>query len=149
MPLYLRQILEEETFEVKVLDQEYYGGQIPKDWYKIPVFIDQGWVRKLMILFPFEKEEKIKGWEVRMKGFTEKASENFFKDLKAYMTQHRYYYKHCWKEKDFLIFDNRKVLHSRSPFDQDSIRILYRAQVDVSKNPFNEILEKIACSGTQ
>lgn len=136
MPFSLRRVLEEEIFEIKVIEQNYYGGAIPKDWYHIPVFVDLGWTKKMLILFPFEENSE-KGWEVRMKGFSEVENINFFKELKAFMTQPRYYYKHYWNTGDLLIFDNRKVLHAREAFDTNSTRVLYRGQIETPDNEPN------------
>ena len=53
MPIRLRRVLEEETFEYQVYDREYYAGGSPKDWFSVPVFRDLGWTKQFYCYFNF------------------------------------------------------------------------------------------------
>lgn len=127
MPLHLRRILEEETFQSRVLEKGYYVDASPEDWFEVPVFTDLGWVRKVLVYLPFS-EGNPPSWESRIVGFSKSETADFFKELRGFLTQPRYYYKHYWKRGDLLILDNRRVLHAREPFDPNVVRILYRGQ---------------------
>jgi (5R)-carbapenem-3-carboxylate synthase len=131
MPFHMRRVLEEETFEVKVLERGYYVDVSPADWFKVPVFTDLGWVRKMLVYFPFENDEPA-SWMPRIVGFTDQETKLFFKELVDFMRQPRYYYRHYWNEGDLMIMDNRRVLHEREEFDSDTIiRKLFRGQTAI------------------
>ncbi|MFJ5439772.1 TauD/TfdA dioxygenase family protein [Pectobacterium brasiliense] len=128
MPAHLLRVLEEETFEVRVLERGYYVDVSPDGWFKVPVFTDLGWVRKMLIYFPFDEGQPA-SWEPRIVGFTDHETQAFFQELGAFLKQPRYYYKHFWEDGDLLIMDNRRVIHEREEFnDDDIVRRLYRGQ---------------------
>lgn len=127
MPIHLKNILDQEVFEYNVVDRAYYVDASPASWFKVPVFVDYGWCNKMLIYFPFT-DGNPPSWQSRVVGFSDKQSEMFFDELKAHMTQPRYYYKHFWNKGDLLILDNRRTLHAREPYDDDSVRVLYRGQ---------------------
>ncbi|MBP2851122.1 TauD/TfdA dioxygenase family protein [Dickeya oryzae] len=128
MPTHLRRVLEEETFEVRVLEHGYYVDVSPAGWFKVPVFTDLGWVRKMLIYFPFDEGQPA-SWEPRIVGFSEYETKAFFGELGKFMKQPRYFYKHYWEDADLLIMDNRRVIHEREEFNDDNIiRRLYRGQ---------------------
>jgi (5R)-carbapenem-3-carboxylate synthase len=127
MPIHLKKILDEEVFEYQVEDKSYYVDASPDGWFKVPVYVDYGWCNKMLIYFPFT-ENNPPSWKSRVAGFSDKQSQMFFDELKAHMTQQRYYYKHFWSKGDLLILDNRRTLHAREAYDEDSLRILYRGQ---------------------
>ena len=128
MPYYLLKVLEKETFEVRVLERGYYADISPADWFKVPVFTDIGWVRKMLIYFPFDDGQPA-SWETRIVGFTEEETRRFFDELGSFLKQHSYLYKHYWEKGDLLIMDNRRVIHEREEFNDDNIvRKLFRGQ---------------------
>ncbi len=128
MPGHLLRVLEEETFEVRVLERGYYVDVSPADWFRVPVFTDLGWVRKMLIYFPFD-ESNPASWESRIVGYNEWETARFFAELTAFFKQPRYYFKHYWQQGDLLIMDNRRVIHEREEFNDDNIiRHLYRGQ---------------------
>ncbi|CAI1791854.1 TauD/TfdA dioxygenase family protein [Serratia plymuthica] len=128
MPDHLRKVLENETFEVRVLERGYYVDVSPEGWFKVPVFTDLGWVRKMLIYFPFDDDQPA-SWEPRIVGFTDEEIKRFFIELTTFMKNPRYYYKHYWKDGDLVIMDNRRVIHEREEFNDDKIiRRLYRGQ---------------------
>ncbi|ADU71472.1 TauD/TfdA family dioxygenase [Pantoea sp. At-9b] len=128
MPQHLLRVLEEETFEVRVLEHGYYVDVSPAGWFKVPVFTDLGWIRKMLIYFPFDKDQPA-SWESRIIGFTARETQDFFKELSQFIKQPRYFYKHYWEDGDLLIMDNRRVIHEREEFNEDRIvRRLYRGQ---------------------
>lgn len=128
MPDHLLKVLENENFEVRVLEHGYYVDVSPAGWFKVPVFTDLGWVRKMLIYFPFDEGQPA-SWEPRIVGFTDEETKRFFSELASFMKNPRYYYKHYWEEGDLLIMDNRRVIHEREEFNDDAIvRRLYRGQ---------------------
>jgi len=128
MPPHLIKVLENETFEVRVLEHGYYADVSPAGWFKVPVFTDLGWVRKMLIYFPFDEGQPA-SWEPRISGFTAEETKQFFIELVMFMKRDRYYYKHYWEKGDLLIMDNRRLIHEREQFnDKAIIRRLYRGQ---------------------
>lgn len=128
LPSHLLRVLEEESFEVRVLEHGYYADVSPEGWFNVPVFTDLGWVRKMLIYFPFD-EGQPSSWETRIVGFTSDETIKFFKELSFYMKNNLFFYKHFWQEGDLLIMDNRRVIHEREEFNDDNIvRRLFRGQ---------------------
>ncbi|MBD2797901.1 TauD/TfdA family dioxygenase [Xenorhabdus sp. 18] len=128
MPDHLLKVLENETFEVRVLEYGYYVDVSPAGWFKVPVFTDLGWVRKMLVYFPFDEDQPA-SWEPRIVGFTTEETKKFFTELTTFMKNPRYYYKHYWEDGDLIIMDNRRVIHEREEFNDDNIiRRLYRGQ---------------------
>lgn len=128
MPLHLKRVLENETFEVRVLEKGYYVDVSPAGWFRVPVFTDLGWVRKMLIYFPFDEGQPA-SWETRILGFSEGETAAFFRELGSFMKQPRYFFRHYWEDGDLLIMDNRRVIHEREEFNDDQIiRRLYRGQ---------------------
>jgi taurine dioxygenase len=66
-------------------------------------------------------------------GLSLKESENFLADLWARGVQERFCYTHHWQQGDFVVWDNRAVIHRRDAFDPATRRVLYAAQVDGHK----------------
>jgi len=62
-------------------------------------------------------------------------SEALLDSLWAHATQLRFCYEHRWQPGDVVVWDNRAALHRRDPFDPESRRVLYAAQVEGHK-PF-------------
>ncbi|MBH2547972.1 TauD/TfdA family dioxygenase [Serratia marcescens] len=128
MPNHLRNVLENEKFEVRVLERGYYVDVSPEGWFEVPVFTDIGWVRKMLIYFPFDAGQPA-SWETRIVGFTDEETKRFFEELTAFIKNPRYFYKHYWEDSDLLIMDNRRTIHEREEFNDDRIiRRLYRGQ---------------------
>ncbi|NJK65213.1 MAG: TauD/TfdA family dioxygenase [Oscillatoriales cyanobacterium RU_3_3] len=128
MPLHLRDVLDNETFEINVLERGYYSNVSPPSWFKLPVFTDLGWVRKMLIYFPFDEGQPA-SWQTRIVGFSEYETAKFFKELSQFYKSPRYTYRHYWREGDLLISDNRRTIHEREEFNDPNIkRVLWRGQ---------------------
>ncbi|MBS0847417.1 TauD/TfdA family dioxygenase [Citrobacter sp. JGM124] len=128
MPAHLIKVLESEIFEVRVLEHGYYADVSPAGWFRVPVFTDLGWVRKMLIYFPFDEGQPA-SWKPRIKGFSIEETKCFFSELTQFMKRERYFYKHYWERGDLLIMDNRRLIHEREQFEDKSIiRRLYRGQ---------------------
>jgi (5R)-carbapenem-3-carboxylate synthase len=128
MPPHLREVLEEETFEVRVTERGYYADVSPDGWFKVPVFTDLGWVRKMLIYFPFDEGQPA-SWEPRIVGFTPYETQKFFAELSQFFKNPRYTYTHYWRKGDLLITDNRRSIHEREEFNDPAIeRVLWRGQ---------------------
>jgi taurine dioxygenase len=63
-------------------------------------------------------------------GYSLEDSEALLDTLWAHATQARFSYEHEWDVGDVVVWDNRAILHRREPFDSDSRRVLYAAQVE-------------------
>jgi taurine dioxygenase len=63
-------------------------------------------------------------------GCSLEESEALLNELWAHCTQPRFWYEHKWSVGDVVVWDNRATLHRREPFDPDSRRLLYAAQVE-------------------
>ena len=128
MPLHLRDVLDNETLEVNVTERGYYANVSPDGWFKIPMLTDLGWVKKLLIYFPFD-EGTPASWHPRIVGFSDYENKKFFKELSQFFKNPRYTYTHYWREGDLLINDNRNTIHEREEFNDPSIkRVLWRGQ---------------------
>ncbi|SAK41474.1 (5R)-carbapenem-3-carboxylate synthase [Caballeronia pedi] len=128
MPAHLREVLEHETFEVRVTERGYYVDVSPDGWFKVPVFTDLGWVRKMLLYFPFDEGQPA-SWEPRIVGFSPYETHKFFTELSSFFKNPRYTYTHYWKEGDLLITDNRRSIHEREEFNDPAIeRVLWRGQ---------------------
>ena len=57
-------------------------------------------------------------------------SEALLDALWAHATESRFAYTHEWAAGDVVVWDNRATLHRRDPFDAQSRRVLYAAQVE-------------------
>lgn len=134
MPLHLRDVLDNETFEINVLERSYYSNVSPQSWFTLPVFTDLGWVRKMLIYFPFD-EGQLASWQTRIVGFSEYEIDKFFKELSQFYKSPRYTYTHYWREGDLLISDNRRTIHEREEFNDPNIkRVLWRGQTTDSSS---------------
>lgn len=128
MPRHLLEILENETFEVRVTERGYYAEVSPDGWFRVPVFTDLGWVRKMLIYFPFDEGQPA-SWESRIVGFSSCETTKFFNELSRFFKNPRYTYTHYWKKGDLLISDNRRSIHEREEFNDPTIeRTLWRGQ---------------------
>jgi len=63
-------------------------------------------------------------------GCSLEESEALLNQLWAHCTQPRFWYEHRWSAGDVVVWDNRAILHRRDPFDSNSRRVLYAAQVE-------------------
>ena len=63
-------------------------------------------------------------------GLSLEESEALLDELWAHAAQPRFSYEHEWALGDVVVWDNRAILHRRDPFDSDSRRVLYAAQVE-------------------
>lgn len=128
MPRHLLNVLERETFEVRVTERGYYVDVSPDGWFKVPVFTDIGWVKKMLLYFPFDEGQKA-SWETRIVGFSDIETKKFFDELSRFFKNPRYSYTHYWKEGDLLLLDNRRTIHEREEFDDPAAeRTLWRGQ---------------------
>jgi (5R)-carbapenem-3-carboxylate synthase len=128
MPRHLLEVLENETFEVRVTERGYYADVSPDGWFKVPVFTDLGWGKKMLIYFPFDEGQPA-SWEPRIVGFTSVETKKFFNELSRFFKNPRYTYTHYWKKGDLLITDNRRSIHEREEFDDPAAeRTLWRGQ---------------------
>jgi taurine dioxygenase len=66
---------------------------------------------------------------VRIEGIVGKADEealDLVRELMTHVTQQKYEYRHQWRYGDFVIWDNRSVIHEANPdYDMNERRYLY------------------------
>ena len=63
-------------------------------------------------------------------GLSLEDSEALLNELWEHATQPRFSYVHRWLPGDVVVWDNRATLHKRDPFDPETRRVLYAAQVE-------------------
>ena len=63
-------------------------------------------------------------------GCSLEESEALLDELWTHATQPRFCYEHRWSVGDVVVWDNRVTVHRREPFDSESRRVLYAAQVE-------------------
>ena len=63
-------------------------------------------------------------------GCSLEESEALLDELWAHAIQPRFWYEHRWAVGDLVVWDNRATVHRREPFDSESRRVLYAAQVE-------------------
>jgi taurine dioxygenase len=63
-------------------------------------------------------------------GCSLEESEALLNELWEHATQPRFWYEHHWAVGDYVVWDNRATVHRREPFDSESRRVLYAAQVE-------------------
>ena len=133
LPHHLRDVLENAHFEVRVTEKGYYAHVSPDNWFHVPVFTDLGWVKKMLLYFPFDEDQPA-SWETRITDFSDTEIKLFFTELAAFYRQPRYCYRHYWEEGDLLICDNRNTIHEREEFNDEQVeRILWRGQTTESE----------------
>jgi taurine dioxygenase len=66
-------------------------------------------------------------------GMSLEDSEVLLNELWAHATRPGLCYEHVWAVGDVVVWDNRATLHKREPFDSNSRRVLYAAQVEGHK----------------
>ena len=65
-----------------------------------------------------------------VEGLTEADSKSLIDELLAHATAPQFVYRHRWKVRDLVIFDNRALLHSATWFDAEKYRrVMYRTTI--------------------
>ncbi|MBC7779772.1 MAG: TauD/TfdA family dioxygenase [Proteobacteria bacterium] len=72
-----------------------------------------------------------------VRGLSLAESEALIDMLWAHATSERFTWTHVWQLGDVLIWDNRCLMHHRTPFDPSARRIMHRLQF-VGERPFND-----------
>ena len=67
------------------------------------------------------------GWTVRIAGRSEAESAGLLEELYAHALHPRLQYRHRWRNRQIVFFDNRTTMHSATPdYPPDAKRTLYR-----------------------
>lgn len=125
VPEEIKNALRKNGFEIKPYDNNYYLKNEDR-WYAFPgvacfenkEFLNGG-------LSHWKDEPK--SYELRIKNVDENLSEQYYTTLENIIMQDKYTYYHQWDKGDFLMFDNRRVLHGREAFEGE--RSLIQLQV--------------------
>lgn len=129
MPPHLKKVLDEEKFETLGIEKGYYPEGVEPYWYQMETFDDLGWAKKFNIYLNYKDQSRGIGWITRLKGFSESENERFLNELDKYLRKYEHSYLHYWKKGDLLIMDNRRVLHSRQSYDDETTRLIFRIQL--------------------
>jgi alpha-ketoglutarate-dependent taurine dioxygenase len=62
-------------------------------------------------------------------------SETLLDAIWAHATQLAHCFTHPWRVGDLVLWDNRRTMHRRDPFDAASRRIMHRTQIKGSAPP--------------
>ncbi|MDI3389348.1 TauD/TfdA family dioxygenase [Streptomyces sp. B-S-A8] len=128
LPDDLRAVLDRGYLEYLATERGYFTS-VPEGWYRIPTFRDYGRVTSLNLALPFQADEALASWEVRVPDVTAEESERFFADLRAHLLSERYLHEHRWTEGDLVVIDNQRTLHGRRGLADRTSRKLLRGQV--------------------
>ena len=75
--------------------------------------------RKALFLNPVRMESIV--------GMEDKEALALIDDLMRHATQKKYEYRHKWRDGDWVLWDNRSVMHQANPdYDMNERRYLYR-----------------------
>jgi alpha-ketoglutarate-dependent taurine dioxygenase len=67
----------------------------------------------------------------KIDGMSEEDGRKFLDDILAYATQDRFVYRHKWRRRDLVMWDNRCTMHAATPYDTaKELRIMRRTVVD-------------------
>ena len=67
------------------------------------------------------------GWTVRIVGDSEEDSDGLLEELYRHALRRRFQYRHKWRDRQIVFFDNRSTMHSATPdYPADAKRTLYR-----------------------
>ena len=61
-------------------------------------------------------------------GYSPAESESLLNTLWSHATREAFAFRHAWQRGDIVIWDNRCVMHHRTPFDASARRIMHRLQ---------------------
>ncbi|MFJ7768054.1 TauD/TfdA family dioxygenase [Streptomyces sp. NPDC097107] len=132
LPDHLREVLDRGHLEYMATERGYFTN-VPEGWYRIPTFRDYGRVTSLNLALPFQADEALASWNVRVPDVPAEESEQFFADLRAHLLSDRYLHEHRWSEGDLVVIDNQRTLHGRRGLADSASRKLLRGQVTLAK----------------
>lgn len=124
LPVELREIVKTHNWKFRVCNDNVTKNE--SEWRIMPFFTKSDGETRFNLYMPFDAHQP-KSWDVSVQGLTDLESKHFFQHLDAHMSKSAFNYRHQWCQDDLLIFDNRRVLHSRVPFSgSNGIRQLWR-----------------------
>lgn len=65
----------------------------------------------------------------RVLGLPEQEGRALLEELFAFATRREFIYSHAWQTGDYVIWDNRRLLHRGTPYDTAERRMMWRATV--------------------
>ncbi|MBB5936168.1 TauD/TfdA dioxygenase family protein [Streptomyces zagrosensis] len=132
LPDDLRAVLDRGYLEYVATERGYFTS-VPQGWYPIPTFRDYGRVKSLNLALPFQADEALASWDVRVPHVPAAESERFFTTLRAHLSSDRYLYEHRWTAGDLVVIDNQRTLHGRRGLTDSASRKLLRGQVTLAE----------------
>ncbi|MEU9982923.1 TauD/TfdA family dioxygenase [Streptomyces sp. NPDC050856] len=132
LPDDLRAVLDRGHLEYMATERGYFTS-VPEGWYRIPTFRDYGRVKSLNLALPFQADEALASWDVRVPDVSAEESERFFTALRAHLSADRYLYEHRWAAGDLVVIDNQRTLHGRRGLADSASRKLLRGQVTLAE----------------
>ncbi|MBM7773966.1 (5R)-carbapenem-3-carboxylate synthase [Actinokineospora baliensis] len=131
LPDDLRAVLDRGHLEYIATERGYFTS-VPEGWYPIPTFRNYGRVKSLNLALPFQSDEALASWDVRVPNTSAEESGQFFTNLRTHLSDPRYLYEHRWTAGDLVVIDNQRTLHGRRGLANASSRKLLRGQVTLA-----------------
>ncbi len=110
-----------------------FAGELAQDWN-----IDSAEVQPLSAVHPMAPVHPLSGrralWvnkmtTVEVVGLAKDESAALMKEVRSYLYPDEVTYTHKWQVDDLLVWDNRALMHARTPFDQSVPRTLRRSPI--------------------
>ena len=68
-------------------------------------------------------------------GMSRAESDSLLDELWQFVAEERYAWYHEWRVGDYVMWDNRCVMHRRGPFNSAMRRVMHRTQIKDSVRP--------------
>jgi alpha-ketoglutarate-dependent taurine dioxygenase len=110
-----------------------FAGELAQGWN-----IDDAQVQPLNAVHPMAPKHPVSGrralWvnkmtTVEVVGMAQDEGQALMKEVRSYLYAESITYRHKWKKDDLLIWDNRALMHARTPFDESQPRTLRRSPI--------------------
>lgn len=73
-------------------------------------------------------------------GLDQNATQKTVNELLEYVVQDKFLYKHKWEKGDLIMFDNRAMIHTATPFETNKyLRVMYRTTIMYESESNNRI----------
>ena len=110
-----------------------FAGELAKGWN-----IDDAQVQPLSAVHPMAPVHPTSGrralWvnkmtTVEVMGMDKEEGAAMMAEVRSYLYSEDITYRHKWRTKDLLVWDNRSLMHARTPFDESLPRTLRRSPI--------------------
>jgi taurine dioxygenase len=59
-------------------------------------------------------------------GISQTESDNYLKEIFEFTLQKKHILRYKWNKNDLVIYDNRSLIHTATPIDENARRVIYR-----------------------